>query len=83
VEAIRRFLALELCLYQFLDSLRHRLERIHQRHVTLGETLAWLRQRHTDLALGWTYQIARLGVPLAQIQARLAPAILPLRMSNC
>ncbi len=82
-EAIRRFWALGLCLYQFLDSLRLRLERIHQRHVTLGETLAWLRQRHTDLALDWIYLLATRGVPREQIQAQLAPALSPLLMSNC
>jgi hypothetical protein len=42
-EAIRRFWALGLCLYQYLDSLRHRLERITQTQFTLGETLEWLR----------------------------------------
>jgi hypothetical protein len=82
-EAIRRFWALGLCLYQFLDSLRHRLERIHARHVTLGETLAWLRQRHTELAFGWIYLLTTRGVPRTQIQAQLAPAIPPLEVSNC
>ena len=52
-EAILRFWALGLCLYQYLDSLRHRLERLNHRHVTLGETLAWLRQRHEDLRVNW------------------------------
>ncbi|MBN1149138.1 MAG: transposase [Anaerolineales bacterium] len=60
-EAIRRFWALGLCLYQFLDSLRCRLESTHQRHVTLGETLAWLRQRQSDLALGWAYTLGTKG----------------------
>lgn len=53
-EAIRRFWALGLCLYQYLDSLRHRLEQDRHRHVTLGEALGWLRQRHEDLALHCT-----------------------------
>jgi hypothetical protein len=82
-EAIRRFWAISLCLYQFLDSLRHRLERIHARHVTLGETLAWLRQRHADLALGWIHLLATRGVPLARLQSQLASPLPPLRMSNC
>jgi hypothetical protein len=82
-EAIRRFWVLGLCLYQYLDSLRHRLERRHNRHVTLGETLAWLRQRHTDLALDWTYLLGARGIPLERIQAELAPALKPLTMSNC
>ncbi len=77
-EAIRRFWALGLCLYQFLDSLRRRLERIHPRHLTLGETLAWLRHRHTDLALDWIYLLVARGVPFQQVQAQLAPALPPI-----
>ena len=66
-EAIRRFWALGLCLYQYLDSLRHRLERLNHRHVTMGETLAWLRQRHEDLRLNWICLLAVREVPLPQI----------------
>lgn len=82
-EAIRRFWALGLCLYQYLDSLRHRLERMHQRHVSLGETLAWLRQCHTNLALHWIYLLCAKGIPLERIQAELAPALKPLATLNC
>ena len=45
-EAILRFWALGLCLYQFLDSLRHRLKKIYQQDFTLGETLNWVRERN-------------------------------------
>lgn len=82
-EAIRRFWALGLCLYQYLDSLRHRLERLHKRHVTLGETLAWLRQRHADLALRWACDLAAGGTPSKRIQAVFAPALKPLATVNC
>ena len=82
-EAIRRFWALGLCLYQYLDSLRYRLERISKQHVTLGETLVWLRQRHTDLALHWTYTLSAKGVPLPCIQEEFTPALRPLSLSNC
>jgi hypothetical protein len=44
-EAIRCFGALGLCLYQFLDGLRHRLQRLRNQHVTLGVTMNWLRER--------------------------------------
>lgn len=79
-EAIRRFWALGLCLYQFLDSLRCRLERIHQRHVTLGETLAWLRQRQSDMALRWACALGFNGVPPQRIQVEFAPALSPLAL---
>ena len=82
-EAIRRFWALGLCLYQYLDSLRLRLERINQQHVTLGETLNWLRQRHSYLALQWMYALAARQIPLQQIQAEFVPALTPLTISNC
>lgn len=82
-KAILRFWALGLCLYQYLDSLRHRLERLNQRHVTMGETLAWLRQRHEELRVNWICLLAGNGVHTPQIQAALAPALPPLVPANC
>ena len=82
-EAILRFWALGLCLYQYLDSLRHRLERLNHRHVTMGETLAWLRQRHEELRVNWICLLAGKGVQTSQIQAALAPALPPLSPANC
>jgi hypothetical protein len=82
-KAILRFWALGLCLYQYLDSLRHRLERIYDRHLTLGETLAWLRQRHVDLALEWICQLSATGIPFPVIHSELKPALPPVDMSNC
>jgi hypothetical protein len=35
-EAIIRFWSLGLCLYQYPDSLHHRLRRIYQQEITLG-----------------------------------------------
>jgi hypothetical protein len=82
-EAIQRFWALGLCLYQYLDSLRCRLRRTQKRHITLGETLAWLRQRQSDLALGWAYALGTRGIPLQRIQVEFAPALMPSAMQNC
>jgi hypothetical protein len=82
-EAILRFWALGLCLYQYLDSLRHRLERLNHRHVTMGETLAWLRQRHEDLRVNWICWQVRRGVHPPLIQTILAPALPPLAPTNC
>ena len=82
-EAILRFWALGLCLYQYLDSLRHRLERLNHRHVTLGETLAWLRQRHEDLRVNWICLQASRGVQTPLIQTALAPALPSLSPANC
>jgi len=82
-EAILRFWALGLCLYQYLDSLRHRLERLNHRHVTLGETLAWLRQRHEDLRVNWICTLALRGAQPLRIRAALTPALPPLALANC
>ena len=82
-EAIRRFWALGLCLYQYLDSLRLRLERIHKHHVTLGETLTWVRQRHNDLALSWAYTLSIRQIPLSQIRKEFAPALHSMEASVC
>jgi hypothetical protein len=82
-EAILRFWAFGLCLYQYLDSLRHRLERLQQRHVTLGETLAWLRQRHEDLRVNWICALVSSGVRPPLIRVALAPALPPLSTTNC
>lgn len=82
-EAIRRFWALGLCLYQYLDSLRYRLEQLQKRHVSLGETLSWLRRRHEDLALLCTCRLAEKGIPSQAIQEFFAPALKPLVTVNC
>jgi SRSO17 transposase len=82
-EAIRRFWALGLCLYQYLDSIRLRLERLHQRHVTLGETLDWLRQRHADLALRYACDLAVRRTPSMTILALFTPALRPMASVNC
>jgi len=50
-EAIVRFWALRLCLCQYLDSLRHRLKRVHQREFTLGVALHWVRERKSGIGL--------------------------------
>ena len=81
-EAIICFWALGLCLYQYLDSLRHRLKRIYQPDVTLGETLHWVRERNEWHKLNWICRQATYGTTAQQIQACLAPA-LPVLSANC
>lgn len=81
-EAIRRFWALALCLYQYLDSLRHRLERRENRYVSLGEARAWVIQRHDLLQLDWICSQAERGVKSVELRQVLRPA-LPLSFSNC
>lgn len=81
-EAIRRFWALALCLYQYLDSLRQRLERLEGRYVSLGEARAWVSLRHEHLQLDWICSQAERGVKPAVLRQVLRPA-LPLAFSNC
>jgi len=73
-EAIIRFWALGLCLYQYLDSLRHRLKRVHQQDFTLGETLRWVRERNDGQKLAWICRQATDGATALQIQSHLTPA---------
>jgi hypothetical protein len=82
-KAIRRFWALGLCLYQFLDRLRLRLARLQKRHVTLGETIAWLRARQHNRLILWIGCLATDGVSPHLIQPAIAPALPPLSISNC
>jgi len=82
-EAIRRFWALGLCLYQFLDSLRHRIQRLLKRHVSLGETLHWLREKQHDRMIDWVCNLSAKGIPKQVIQQQLSPALPALTLSNC
>lgn len=81
-EAIIRFWALGLCLYQFLDSLRHRLKQIYFKDFTLGETLAWVRERNELLKITWVCRQASAGASPQSIQAYLTAA-LPVLSVNC
>jgi hypothetical protein len=74
-EAIIRFWALGLCLYQYLDSLRHRLKRVHQRDFTLGETLHWVRERDESQTLVWICRQVADGATVQQIRPYLAPTL--------
>lgn len=82
-EAIRRFWALGLCLYQFLDSLRHRLQRLLKRHVTLGETLNWLREQQHNRTIDWVCNLSAKGISKQVIQQQLSPALPALSLSYC
>jgi len=82
VEAIRRFWAQRLCLYQYLDSMRQCLERLEHGYASLGEARAWIIRRHEHLQLDWICSQAERGVKPAELRQVLRPA-LPLAFSNC
>jgi Transposase DDE domain len=79
-EAIRRFWALGLCLYQYLDSVRQRLQRLENRHISLGEARAWVISRHEDRQLDWICHQVKRGVRPAVIKQTLCPAF---SLPNC
>jgi hypothetical protein len=81
-EAIIRFWALGLCLYQYLDSLRHQLRKMYQQDFTLGETLIWLRRQNTQLLLKWICHQVNRGANVQQILEFSTPA-LPVSWANC
>lgn len=74
-EAIIRFWALGLCLYQFLDSLRHHLKMHYQQEVTLGEALHWLRNRNIHHSSTWIFRQAAYGTSAQQIYDFISPAL--------
>ena len=82
VQAIQRFWALAFCLYQYLDSVRHRLERLNNRHITLGEVRTWVIDRHETRQLNWICSQAQSGASPKCIKQILRPA-LPLTLANC
>ena len=74
-QAIVRFWALGLCLYQYLDEQRLRLQRECGRHVTLGEVRTWVRERHSDLLLRWLSLQFAAGADTTQVRCQLRPAL--------
>ena len=74
-QAIVRFWALGLCLYQYLDEQRTRLQAQRQRALSLGETRTWLRQQHSDLLLDWLGQQFAAGASVDQVRTQLRPAM--------
>ncbi len=74
-QAIVRFWALALCLYQYLDEQRVRLRQERQQPVTLGQARTWVRQRHTDLLLDWLALQLAAGATADQVRKRLEPAL--------
>ena len=74
-QAIVRFWALALCLYQYLDEQRVRLRQERQQPVTLGEARTWVRQRHADLLLDWLALQFAAGATADQVRKRLEPAL--------
>lgn len=74
-QAIVRFWALALCLYQYLDEQRVRLRQECQRPVSLGEARTWVRQRHTKLLFDWLAPQFAAGATADQVCQRLKPAL--------
>lgn len=74
-QAIVRFWALALCLYQYLDEQRVRLRQERQQPVTLGQARTWVRQRHADLLLEWLALQFAAGATADQVRTRLEPAL--------
>jgi hypothetical protein len=74
-QAIVRFWALALCLYQYLDEQRFRLRQERQHPVSLGETRTWVRQRHAALLLDWLALQFEAGVSAEQLRQQLEPAL--------
>ena len=74
-EAIVRFWALGLCLYQYLDEQRLRLQEQDGRRRTLGEVRAWVREQHATLLLDWIHHRVQEGDSQEQIRQRLKPAV--------
>lgn len=74
-QAILRFWALGLFLYQYLDEQRVCLESQRGHHVTLGEVRTQVRQQHSDLLIEWIVHHAAMGASADQIRARLRPAL--------
>lgn len=74
-QAIVRFWALGLCLYQFLDDIRATHRRLWREHLTLGQARQQIRDSHQDELLDWLFQQIQAGATLIQIRQALQPAI--------
>ena len=55
-------LGFAIYLHQFLDSLRHLLKRLENRHISSGEARAWLNDRHETCRLDRICSQATRGV---------------------
>jgi len=74
-EAILRFWALGLCLYQYLDEQRLRLCRERRQPVSMSEARTWVRQQHADLLLDWLGLQFRTGASDDQVRRQLKAAL--------
>ena len=75
-QAVVRFWVLGLCLYQYLDAQRARLQQQYHEPVTLGEMRIWVRQRHVDWLLDWLGLYLGAGATADQVRTLLKPALL-------
>jgi Transposase DDE domain len=74
-QAIVRFWALGLCLYQFLDEIR--ATHLHHcgKRLTLGQARQQIRQSHQEAFLDWLFERIQTGATADQIRQALQPAI--------
>jgi len=74
-QAIVRFWALALCLYQYLDEIRQRLRQECGQHVTLGQARTWVREQHRALLLNWLSGQFAAGASADHLHCQLASAL--------
>jgi hypothetical protein len=74
-QAIVRFWALGLCLYQYLDEVRTALQQERSGHVTLGEVRGWVREQHAARLTDWIVAQVCLGARAAEVHHALQPAV--------
>lgn len=74
-QAIVRFWALAVCLYQYLDEQRWRLQQEQGQPVTLGQARTWVRERHRVRLLAWLGEQFAQGASVQDVHSWLQPAV--------
>jgi Transposase DDE domain len=74
--AILRFWALALCLYQFLDQIRHTHGLTTGQHLSLGQARHLIRNANTAITIDWFYDKILSGASRDEIHLALKPAML-------
>ncbi len=74
-QAIVRFWALGLCLYQFLDEIRATHLQIWGERITLGQARQQIREAHQEGLLDWLFDQIQAGASRNHLREALRPAI--------
>ncbi len=74
-QAIVRFWALGLCLYQFLDETRAIHLQVWGERISLGQARQQIRESHQEGLLDWLFESIQAGATRNQIRQALQPAI--------